>query len=78
MDIGESGVGFALEVAHEFRQALGEEYGCAAPGLALLLFVVEAGGDRVVRVMHFGQPVGDGELLAMQAQARGVVPGREA
>src|SRR5687768_294446 len=67
----------ALEVAHELRQALGAE-NCGAPArFALLFFVVEAGGDRVVRVVHFGEPIRDGELLAEEPQPRGLVLGRE-
>src|SRR5712691_1028587 len=52
----------SLEVAEEFRQALGGEVRGAAPGFGLLVLVVEGAPDRVVRVVRFDQPVGDGEL----------------
>src|SRR6267143_4764095 len=51
-----------LEVAEEFRQALGGEVRGAALRFGLLVLVVEGAPDRVVRVVRFDQPVGDGEL----------------
>src|SRR5258706_3583792 len=51
-----------LEVADEFRQPLGGEVRGAALRLGFLVLVVEGAPDRVVRVVRFDQPVGDGEL----------------
>src|SRR4030095_10390587 len=42
----------ALEPAQEFRQAFGAEARRSAGGFALLVAVVEAARDRMVRAMH--------------------------
>src|SRR5258706_3111348 len=52
----------ALEVAEEFREALGGEVRGAALRFGLLVLVVEGAPDRVVGVVRFDQPVADGEL----------------
>src|SRR5437773_1090824 len=51
-----------LEVAEEFRQPLGGEVRGAALRFGLLVLVVEGAPDRVMRIVHCDQPVGDGEL----------------
>src|SRR6266850_4183794 len=51
-----------LEVAEKFRQPLGGEVRGAALRLEFLVLVVEGAPDRVVRVVRFDKPVGDGEL----------------
>src|SRR3954462_14292057 len=52
-----------VEVAHELRQAMLAEFTRPALRLALLLLVIQTAADRMVRVVDFEEPVGDGELL---------------
>src|SRR6267378_968653 len=58
-----------LEVAEEFRQALGGEVRGAALRFGLLVLVVEGAPDRVVRVVRFDQPVGHRELELVRPEA---------
>src|SRR5467141_2448802 len=51
-----------LEVAEEFRQALGGEVRGAALRFGLLVLVVEGAPDRVMRIVNFDKPVADREL----------------
>src|SRR5260221_2493689 len=63
----------ALEVAEEFRDAVRAEILRLALGFALLVLVVEARAHRVMRVVRFGDQVGDGELQLVHPQpARGI------
>src|SRR5713101_6938077 len=59
-----------LEVAEEFRQPLGGEVRGAALRFRLLVLVVEGAPDRVMRIVHFDQPVGDGELELVRPEPR--------
>src|SRR5206468_2303738 len=68
----------ALEVAEEFRQALGGEVRGAALRFGLLVLVVEGAPDRVMRIVHFDQPVGDGELELVRPETRRLALRREA
>ena len=51
-----------LKVIQKLRQTFGCEILRAALGFALLLLVIQAAGDRMMRVVNLGDPIGDGEL----------------
>ena len=69
---------YPIEIVEIFRQAKREEIGRPALRLRPLFLVVEAGSDRVVRIVHLDQPVGDGELELVHPEAASFVLRREA
>lgn len=56
---------------------MGDEIGRALGGLRLLIFVVQAAADRVMRVVDFGDEIGDRQLQLVNPQPAGFVVGRE-
>jgi hypothetical protein len=66
-----------LEVAQVLRQAVGQEILGALPRLALLVLVVQTCGNRMMRVMHFVDEVGNRQLLLVRPQPAGLVPRRK-
>ena len=75
MPIGHRG---AFEIAQKFGQPLGDEIGGPPLRLWLLVFVVQAGGDRMMGVVHFVHEIGDGELKLECPGARRLVRGCQA
>src|SRR5438874_1185558 len=57
-----------LEVAHVLRHAVLEEKMRAPLRLRLLILVVKAAAERMVGIVHFHDPVADGELLLVQPE----------
>ncbi|GAE50525.1 hypothetical protein XPU_2057 [Xanthomonas arboricola pv. pruni str. MAFF 311562] len=51
-----------LEVAQELGQAVVAQILGALGCLGFLVFVIQAGGDRMMAVVHLGHQVGDGQL----------------
>src|SRR6266571_4944877 len=74
-------VPFALQdrfkVPQELRQAVLSKIGGPALGLSLLLFIIKISTNRMMAVVHFDQPVGDGELQLVQPQPPGFILRRE-
>src|SRR4029453_12500343 len=68
----------SLEVIEELWQAGVFEVSGALLRFTLLVFVVEAARDRMMRVVNFADPVGDGELKPMRPQTARFVLGHEA
>src|SRR5690606_30032167 len=65
------------EVAEELRHPVLEKVRCAALGFGLLLLVVEACGDRVVRIVNLGDEVRDRQLKLVGPEPSGLVARRE-
>lgn len=51
-----------LEIAQEFGQAVFTQVLRTLGRFGLLVFVIQAGCDRVVRIVHLGHQIGDGQL----------------
>src|SRR5580658_10344484 len=49
----------AFEVIDELGETFADEVGGTAEGLRLLVFIVEAARDRVVRVVHLSNEIGN-------------------
>ena len=58
-----------FEITEVFRQAFPDQVMGPPFRFALLVFVIEAGRDRVMAVMNFGNEIGDGELKLMRPQS---------
>ena len=67
-----------LEIAEIFRDTVGDKIAGAAAGLCLLLLVIEARGDRVMRIVRFVDDIGDGQLELMRPQPPRLAARREA
>src|SRR5206468_9885752 len=61
----------ALEIAEVFRQPLFDQIMRTAMRFALLVFVIEAGGDRMMAVVNLGNKIGDRKLKLMRPQPSG-------
>ncbi len=66
-----------LEIAEVLGRAGLEEAGGPALRLGLLVFVIEAGGDRVVGVVDLGDQVGHRQLQLVRPESAGLVRGRQ-
>jgi len=51
-----------LEVIQKLRQTLSSEILRAPLRFPLLLFVIQAAGDRMMAIVNLGDSIGDGEL----------------
>src|SRR2546426_3030683 len=78
IDVGKGPELYLFEVLQELRQAFGPEVRRAPLCFWPLVLVIEAAADRVMGVVHLGQPVGDGELQLVQSQPAGLAPGGKA
>src|SRR2546422_2094828 len=78
LDVGKGPELYLFEVLQELRQAFGPEVRRAPLCFWPLVLVIEAAADRVMGVVHLGQPVGDGELQLVQPQPAGLAPGGKA
>ena len=57
---------YSLEIVEKLRHALRGEVGGAALGFGLLIFIIKAPGDRMMRIVRFGDPIGNRELQLMR------------
>ncbi len=53
---------YSLKIAEIFWNTFGSEIGGTPLGFPFLILVVKAPRDGMMRVMGFGDPIGDGEL----------------
>ena len=65
----------AFEPVQELGQAHHAEFSRAAKGLRLLILVIRAGANRVVRVVRFGHHVGNGQLDLLRPDPRRLAAG---
>ena len=68
----------SFEVIEELGHALSGKIRGAPFGFALLIFLVKAAGDRMMRIVSFGDPVGNRQLQLVRPQPAGFIFRREA
>src|SRR5258708_751938 len=68
----------ALEIAEIFWDAMLKEGGGASLGLLLLVFVVEVGRNRMMRVVTLGDEIRDRELQRVGEEAARLILRRKA